>query len=281
MDARAWFNVRMGIVGLLLLALYAPLVGFLLHLGIRPLVALGVLVGGLTVQYWLGKRRALQSVNAQPFPRDSPEADWTRSQLDYLAEKMGVPTPKLWICDTGSPNAFAVGRKGNGHVVLDASLIAILTPDELAAVLAHELSHLRSRDAIPMEIGEGAAAIMFYLFAVLEGLIRDHSSTRPHQSVNSVTGTIAHTLVMCLVFAISRQREYIADADAKWALGRGEPLANALAKIEGLHREGYASDPPEAVEALTISGHWSIPALGSTHPPTERRIAALRDEQSE
>jgi heat shock protein HtpX len=83
--------------------------------------------------------------------------------------------------------------------------------------------------------------------------------------------------MMAFVFSISREREYIADADSEQAMGSGEPLASALSKIEYVYQQGQTCDPPPGVEAFCIAGHWSLPALGATHPSTQDRVNRLMD----
>ena len=266
-----WFSLRIGVVAIVMALAYAPFVWFAAHLGVPLPAIIGSIIVVLGIQYYLGTKRALRESNATRLEELESSGHPIKQYTQELAYRLDVPEPTLWISNMGSPNAFAIGRKGNGHIVLDAALLNILSTEEVQAVIAHELSHLRSRDVIPMVIGSGAATLMYYFLAIIEDLFR----TQNRQS--SLAGGFGHTIMMCFVFAISREREYLADADAKWAMGSGEHLANALAKIEQTYETGQATEPPDGVEAFCISGHWSLPALGSTHPSTVSRVTRLRD----
>lgn len=270
-----WFNLRLLLVGGLLLLPYIPVLWLVTDLG----VPLGYGVCGLLlclgVQYWVGIRRALRSVNATELPADSEPV----RRMNTLAEDLGVAPPKLSVGAFGSPNAFAVGRRGRGHIVVSRSLIELLGEDELDAVLVHELSHLRSRDTIPMLLGQGSAGIVFSFAALLESLI-PHAPDRSPRRVNTTLSDAAHSFVMCLVFVISRQREYIADADAADVLGTPDPMQSALATLDTAYAHHEFSEPPEAVETLCIASDWSLAQLFSSHPSLSDRIDALESRTS-
>ncbi len=270
-----WFNLRMLIVGVILLVPYIPALWLATEIGLPLIYGICGLLLCLGVQYWVGIRRALRSVNAVELPADSEPVQRTHE----LAADLDVAPPKLSVGAFGSPNAFAVGRRGRGHIVVSRSLIEILDEEELDAVLVHELSHLRSRDTIPMLLGQGSAGIVFAFATLLESII-PRAPDRPPRRVNTPLSDVSHSLVMCLVFVISRQREYIADADAADVLGTPTPMQSALATLETAYTEYEFSEPPEAVETLCIASDWSLAQAFSSHPPLSDRINVLGSRAS-
>src|SRR6056297_1486112 len=140
-------KARMALVGSVLFVFYA--VAAVVAMGVfglsLPLVLVGS-VGFVGVQYKLGKWMALRSVGAEDLPEDR-FSDIHR-RVESLSTEMGIDKPRLMVARMGVPNAFAVGRKGNGTVVVSEELLARLEPDEVEGVLAHELAHIRNRDVV-------------------------------------------------------------------------------------------------------------------------------------
>jgi heat shock protein HtpX len=267
-------KARMAVVGSILFAFY----------GVAAVVAMGafgaplslVLVGSVLfvgVQYKLGKWMALRSVGAEDLPEEQyPEI---HRQVEELSADMGIEKPRLMIARMGVPNAFAVGRKGAGTVVVSEELLRTLNAAEVEGVLAHELAHIGNRDVVMMVLGQGIASIVAIVaqWAVL--LTGDNDLADFFLAL--VVGQIAQMLVMLFVFAISRYREYVADSDAADAIGGGEPLASALEKISRGNERTDESALDEQVSALCIFGEGrGLAALLSTHPPVEKRIERLR-----
>jgi len=268
-------KARMVVVGSILFAFYAVAAVVLMAMfgqGVLPLVLVGsVLFVG--VQYKVGKWAALRSVGAEDMPEDRFRE--IHRSVERIADDMNIDKPRLMIAEMGAPNAFAVGRKGNGTVVVGAELIQLLDHEELEGVLAHELAHIRNRDVVMMVLGQGIASIVAIVaqWAVL--LTGDNDIADFFLAI--VVGQIVQMLVMIFVMAISRYREYVADADAAESIGRGEPLARALEKIQQGNEAARESRVDEQVNALCIFGRpIGIARLFSTHPPTEERIKRLR-----
>jgi heat shock protein HtpX len=188
---------------------------------------------------------------------------------------MGVPEPRLMVTDMGVPNAFAVGRKNAGVVVVSTELMSLLERDELEGVLAHELAHIKNRDVVTMVIGQSIGMLVGYVayFAVLLGGERSMGSW----IMAMVASSLANAMVMIFVLAISRYREYVADADAREAIGSGDPLARALEKISS-GAEGRDSKVDDSLSALCIlnTDRSLFEKIFSTHPPTEKRISRLQ-----
>jgi heat shock protein HtpX len=269
-------KVRMAIVGSILFLFYAAAAAAAMltfGTGVLPLVLVGsvLLVG---VQYKVGKWGALRSVGAEDMPEDRfPEV---HRSVERLSDEMGIEKPRLMVARMGAPNAFAIGRKGAGTVVVSEELLQLLDRDELDGVLAHELAHIRNRDVVMMVLGQGVASIVAIVaqWAVL--LSGDNDLADFFLAL--VVGQVAQMLVMVFVFAISRYREYVADSDAREAIGgNGDPLARALEKISRGNERASDTRVDEQVNALCIFGEGiGIARLFSTHPPTEKRIERLR-----
>lgn len=269
-------KIRMAVVGTILAAFYLVVVAAAMVVfgtGIWPIAILGsiLLVG---VQYKVGKWAALRSVGAQDMPEQ--QYSFIHRRVEELSQEMGIEKPELKVARMGVPNAFAVGRKGAGVVVVSEELIQLLDQDELEGVLAHELAHIANRDVVTMVIGQGIASIVAIVAQYLVLFTGDNDLADFFLAI--VVGNIVQFFVMLFVLAISRYREYVADADAKGAIGSGDPLARALEKIQHGNQRARESKVDEQVSALCIFGESTglLTKLVSTHPPVEERIQRLR-----
>ncbi|MFC6717051.1 M48 family metallopeptidase [Natrialbaceae archaeon GCM10025810] len=267
-------KLRMAVVGSILFGFYlvaATVISAMWGVSLIP-----VLVGGMLVlppiQYKIGKWSALRG--AQDMPEEGQYREIHR-MTESLARDMGVTKPRLMVMQMGVPNAFAVGRKGAGVVCVSTELMAMLERDELEGVIAHEIAHIKNRDVITMVIGQsigsivGMVAYMVYMFA---------DERNPGSIfVGMFVSSLAQLLVTVFVLAISRYREYVADDDARQAIGSGEPLARALEKISR-GAQGRESAVDDSVNALCIlnADRGLLATLFATHPPTEKRIEKLR-----
>jgi heat shock protein HtpX len=268
-------KARMALVGSLLFAFYAVAAVVLMSMfgtGTLPLILVGsVLFVG--VQYKIGKWAALRSVGASDLPEESyPEI---HARVEAIADDMGIEKPRLMIARMGVPNAFAVGRRGAGTVVVSEELLQMLSIDEAEGVLAHELAHIDNRDVVMMVLGQGVASIVAIVaqWAVL--LTGDNDLADFFLAI--VVGQITQMLVMLFVFAISRYREYVADSDAASVTGNPEALASALETISSGNERAQESAVDAKVNALCIFGQErGLARLFATHPPIEKRIERLR-----
>lgn len=264
----------MAIVGSILFAFYALLALVAVGMfgrGAIPLVIVGsVLFVGF--QYVVGKKIALWSTGAEDMPEDRFRR--VHDSVERLSIDMGIEKPRLMIADMGVPNAFAVGRKGAGVVVVSSELLSVLDHEELEGVLAHELAHIRNRDVVMMVLGQSIASMvgLAVQFAVL--FTRDRGIG--NFLVAYMAGIVTQMLVMIFVLAISRYREYVADSDAAEHVG-GSPLARALEKISST-ADGTDADVDDSVAALAIYGgeRSLLERVFATHPPVEKRIERLR-----
>jgi len=266
-------KARMAVVGSILFGFYA--VAAVVVMGVFQWPLALVLLGSVLfvgVQYKIGKWMALRSVGAEDLPEE--RAPDLHRRVESLSRDMGIDKPRLMIASMGVPNAFAVGRKGAGTVVVSQELLRTLDDDEVEGVLAHELAHIRNRDVVMMVLGQGIASIVAIVaqWAVL--LTGDNDIADFFLAI--VVGQLTQMLVMLFVFAISRYREYVADSDAAAEIGSGEPLARALEKISsGAQRRDGEVDAQ--VNALCIfDDRGGLANLLATHPPVEKRIERLR-----
>ena len=293
MNQHNGLKLRMLAAGSILFAFYAALVGLAISIwgfDIWP-IALAVTAFFGVFQYFLGKKMALWSVGAE----DLDENDHHRihAAVERMSRDMGIEKPRVMKAQMGVPNAFAVGRKGAGVVVISDELISLLDQEELEGVIAHELAHIRNRDVIMMVVGQSIASmvgIAVYFLTVMGE--RNFGA----MIMGWILSSIAQTIVMIFVLAISRYREYVADQDAAETIGRGEPLARALEKISNFSEQQQAraqaqggrgrqrgrsqeTGVNDSVQALCIFGGGDrslLQKIFSTHPPTEERISRLR-----
>jgi heat shock protein HtpX len=205
-----------------------------------------------------------------------------------LAGRAGLPMPRVYVADNPQPNAFATGRNPeHAAVCATTGLLAALTPDEIAGVMAHELGHVRNRDTLTMAITATVAGAVSMLanFAFFFG--GNRNSNNPMGIVGVLVAALVAPLAAMLVqMAVSRTREYEADRAGAEISGRPAALASALAKIADVARRVPNVDaernPAMAhlfiVNPLAGTGRDS---LFSTHPATENRIAALMAMEDE
>jgi len=241
--------------------------------GVPLWLVLGLSVVFVGVQYKIGKWAALRSVGAEDMPED--QYGEIHRRVEWLCEDMGLEKPRMMVADMGAPNAFAVGRRGAGTVVVSTELIRALDIDELEGVIAHELAHIDNRDVVMMVLGQGIASIV----AIVAQWIVLFSGRRGMANffLAIVVGQIVQLIVMIFVLAISRYREYVADADAAGLIGGGAPLARALEKIDRGNEMAQETAVDSQVSALCIFGEErGLAKLFSTHPPIEKRIQRLR-----
>jgi len=275
-------KLRMMLAMSILFGFYAALAGAIFWtFGTGTGVLIAVLAGSVLFvgfQYKFGKWMALRSVGAEDMP-EGRDGRYNYGEIHRSTEKlcseMDIEKPRLMVADMGVPNAFAVGRKGAGVVVISREIIDLLDHDELEGVLAHELAHIKNRDVVIMVLGQSIASMIGIVaqFAVLFGGERNIGT----YFLAMIVGTVAQMLVMIFVMAISRYREYVADEDAAQYTRNPQAMARALEKISS-GAQGKDMKGEETVNALCIFGteRGILQSLFSTHPPTDKRISRLR-----
>ena len=256
-------------------------VGFLIGGQGGAMIAL-VIAGGMNLfAYWNSDRMVLSMHGAQEV--DAANAPDLHAMVAGLAQRAGLPMPRVYIMDNPQPNAFATGRNpANSAVAVTTGLLRSLKPDEVAGVVAHELAHIANRDTLIMTITATIAGAISMLgnFAMFSGF----GGNRENNGLGLI-GTLAMVILaplaaMLVQMAISRTREYSADNLGARISGEPLALASALAKISSLAH----AIPNDTAERSPATAHMFIvnPLSGarmdnlfSTHPAPENRIAAL------
>lgn len=225
------------------------------------------------VSYWFSDKIVLSMYGARQVGRGHRLHDL----VEQLALRANLPMPKVYVIPQASPNAFATGRNPqHAAVAATEGIMHILDDEELAGVMAHELAHVKNRDILISSIAATlAAAIMLVArFAMFFGGSRDERANPVAMIASIIFAPIAAMLIQA---AISRSREFGADAGGAAIAGRPEGLVNALRKLESASRRVPLDANPATAHMFIIKpfSMGGIGSLFSTHPPTERRIAAL------
>jgi heat shock protein HtpX len=248
--------------------------GMLLALGFALLMNVGA--------YWFSDKLVLRMYNAQQV--DGSTAPELYNMVSELAEKAGLPMPRVYIIDDQAPNAFATGRNPeNAAVAATTGIMRLLSAREMRGVMAHELAHVAHRDILISTISATMAGAISALanFAMLFGG-RD-SEGRPSNPIASIAVMLLAPLAASLIqMAISRAREFEADRGGAEISGDPLALASALEKIDhyarGIPFEA-AERHPETAQMMIMNplSARGVAGLFSTHPATEDRIARLRE----
>jgi heat shock protein HtpX len=257
-------------------------------------VALGGLVGGAGgivlflvialvfngAMFWFSDRIALRMSRARPLePGEAPDLV---ADVEDISARARIPVPRLYLIPSQQPNAFATGRSPqHSAVAVTEGLIALMPREQVRGVLAHELAHIRNRDVLVTTIAAmiGAAISAIANFLQFQWLFGGDDDESPLGMAGSIVAIlVAPVAAMMLQLAISRQREFLADATAAQLLGEGRPLADALATLErGVQVLPMQVNPATAslYIASPLSGN-GVTSLFSTHPPIPVRIARLQ-----
>ena len=254
------------------------------------LVVIGALIGGpqtagifliiaLAINfasYFWSEKLALGMSRAKPI--DESEAPRLYQIVRELTTRAGLPMPRLYMIPNDQPNAFATGRNPkHSAVAVTRGITKLLSEDELRGVIAHELTHIRNHDILIQSVASAIGAAITYLAYMLLWFGDDDNS--PLGLVASLGLVILAPISATIIqLAISRQREYAADAGGAEICGNPESLASALLRLE----QGAAAMPMQvnqAAEPLYIVRPFKgkgVAGLFSTHPPIEERVKRLR-----
>jgi len=256
-------------------------VGYLVGGSGGVVIAFLIAAGMNLFSYWNADKMVLSMHHAREV--DASAAPQFYGIVHELAERADLPMPRVYVMDNPQPNAFATGRNPqNAAVAATTGLLATLTREEVAGVIAHELAHIKHRDTLTMTITATIAGAISMLasFAFWFGGSRD--SNNPLGLIGVLIAAIVAPFAAMLVqMAVSRTREYAADRGGAEICGRPDWLASALAKIAGTapRVENVDAERNPATAHLFIVNPLSgarMDNLFSTHPATENRIAALR-----
>jgi len=273
-------QARMLLTMFLLGAVYVVLIAVLFAAGASGVTILVVAGGLLVVQYFTSDKLALRAVGAHEVsPQEAPEL---HAMIERLCVQADLPKPKVAVMPSSMPNAFAMGRsKKSATVCATTGIMELLSPAELEGVLAHELTHVVNRDVAIMTLASffASLAAMIVQFGFFFGG-SDDDDDGPGILGLILVSLAVYVVSFLLMNALSRYREYAADRGAAVITGRPSALASALMKISN----GMQRVPQQDLRAhAEMNAFYIFPAgakdslynVFSTHPPIEKRIAAL------
>lgn len=245
-------------------------------------VAFGFAILMNVFSYWFSDKIVLKMYRAKEVTE--AEAPQLVRTVRYVSQQAGLPMPRVYIIPSASPNAFATGRNpSHAAVAATQGILDLLSPDELEGVLSHEMAHVKNRDILTQSIAATVAgAISMLAMMARWGAIFGGYGGRDRNSNGGMIGLLAAAIVapiaaMFIQMAISRSREFAADATGAKICGKPLSLANALRKLDaGVQRRPLQASTATAHMFIVnpLSGR-SFAALFATHPPMEERIARL------
>jgi heat shock protein HtpX len=233
------------------------------------------------VSYFFSDKIALAMYRAQPVTRE--ELPGVYQVVERLAQKIGIPVPKIYVIPNDSPNAFATGRNPqHASVAVTQGILKLLNEEELEGVLAHELGHVRNRDILISSIAATIAGAITYLAHIAQwgmifgGYERDREDRGGGLAALAMI-ILAPLAAMLIQLAVSRSREYQADETGAHFTGNPYALANALAKLDAYSKRLPMQADPSTAHLFIIQPFvgQSLMNLFSTHPPIAKRIERL------
>ena len=243
-------------------------------------MAFGLAVVMNFASYWFSDKIVLMMYRAQPVGPEHPLYRIT----ERLAQRAGLPMPKVYVIPDPSPNAFATGRNpSHAAVAATEGILRVLSEHEMEGVIAHELSHVKHRDILISSVAAtmGAAIMMLARMAQFAAIFGGGGRDNDNRGSNPIgllaTVILAPIAAMLIQAAISRSREFSADAGAAQLVGTPYGLVDALKKIDAVSRRVPMDANPATAHMFimkpsSVSGLLSV---FSTHPPLEKRIQAL------
>jgi len=279
-------QVRMLVTIFLLGAVYALLVGVLFAAGASGILILIVAGGLLAVQFFASDKLALRSMGAHEVsPQEAPQL---HALIERLCVQADLPKPRIYVMNTSMPNAFAMGRsQKNAAVCATTGILELLSPSELEGVMAHELTHIANRDVMVMTLAGFFASLAsmivqfgFFFGGGFGGGDGDDDDG-PGLMAIILVSVVVYIVSFFLMQALSRYREFAADRGSAIITGRPSALSSALLKISGTMERIPQTDlrahaEMNAFYIFPASAKNSVFNLFATHPPIEKRIAALQ-----
>jgi heat shock protein HtpX len=275
-------QVRMAVTIFLLGLVYVVLIVTLLAVGANG-ITVAIIAGGLAaLNLFASDKLALAAMGARVVsPQEAPQL---HAMVERLCVQADLPKPKVAVANTRMPNAFALGRSPKSATVCATTgIMELLSPAELEGVMAHELTHVANRDVLVMTLAGFFATIAAYIvqfgFIFGGGGSYGDDDDNPSFLVLLLVSLVVYVVSFLLMQALSRYREFAADRGAAIITGRPSALASALTKISsGMHRipekDLRASSELQAF-FIFPAAKGKVSGLFATHPPMEKRIAAL------
>ena len=273
-------------VGVLLVALTALFIFVGDAIGGRSgaMIAFALALVMNLISYWFSDKIVLSMYGARPLsPADAPEL---YRMTERLAERAGIPMPRLYVVPGPQPNAFATGRNpAHSAVAVTEGLVSLLNRDEVEGVIAHEIAHIKHRDTLTMTVVATIAGAVMLLadmarWAMIFGGARSEDREGGNPLVFLLVLIVAPIAAMLIQLAISRAREYEADATGARLAGSPDGLANALRKLEQASRMIPMEASPSTAHLFIVNPlrgmGGAVMSLFMTHPPIEERIRRLQ-----
>lgn len=235
--------------------------------------------------YWFSDKIVLRMYSAQEIGRGDHPAFY--GIVERLAQQAGLPMPKVYIIPDQSPNAFATGRNPeHAAVAATEGILRILSPEELEGVMAHELGHVKNRDILISTIAATIAGAISMIGSMLQwgAMLGAGRDDEEGGGIAGLVGSLAMAILaplmaMLIQMAVSRSREFLADATGAEICGKPRALASALARLQNASQQIPMHDATPATAHMFIVNPLSgggLMGLFSTHPPMEERIARLQ-----
>lgn len=273
-------------------ALYAIFIGVLTYLGVGFIPITLMVSAMLLAQWYFSDKIVLWFSGAKVVSRE--QFPQLHEVVERLVQRSNLPKPKVAVVNTRMPNAFATGKSHKSSVVaVTTGLLDTLDYDELEGVIAHELSHIKSRDVLVLTLASLFSIVASFLmrYALFGAMFgggyggRSRNNAGASMLIIVLVAVVTWIISFIITRAISRYREYAADRGSAQMTGKPMELANALTKISGSMRQV----PPQQHQRFqSLNAFFIIPALSSntlvnlfsTHPPVEKRIQKLREMSS-
>ncbi len=274
-------------------ALYAIFIGVLTYLGVGFIPITLMVSAMLLAQWYFSDKMVLWFSGAKVVSRE--QFPQLHEIVERLAQRSNLPKPKVAVVNTKMPNAFATGKSHKSSLVaVTTGLMDILDYDELEAVLAHELTHVKSRDVLVLTLASLFSIVASFLmrYALFGAMFgggggygygdRSRNNAGASMLIIVLVAVVTWIISFIITRAISRYREFAADRGSAQITGRPMELASALTKISGSMRQV----PPQQHQRFqSLNAFFIIPALSSntlvnlfsTHPPVEKRIQKLKE----